>query len=103
MNNPFETKTDKEKIECLERRIKALEADKQLLRTRCKVGAEEAFDRGMYGLLKISKLKLAQVEEVGQDTIECAIFYKCKNCGNEYILQGNKYCSECGMLIDWGV
>lgn len=56
MENQFEPQTDKEKIEYLERRIQSLESDKRLLRTRCKAGVEEAFDKGMYGVLYIDKI-----------------------------------------------
>jgi hypothetical protein len=36
-----------------------------------------------------------------RDTLGVCTFYKCSQCKDTYIMQRNKYCGNCGSLINW--
>ncbi|MDD3040524.1 hypothetical protein [Bacteroides sp.] len=47
------------------------------------------------------KDKETTIESIGYDTIENQEFFKCKKCGDEYILKGFVFCPNCGRKINY--
>lgn len=45
-------------------------------------------------------INMVSITTLGIGTLT-ADFYKCRYCNNDAITRTNKFCSKCGILLDW--